>query len=49
MLPRGVPTLSYVRVLDPEGGLSTDIVLDGDFVSVMEPGHVSKHALIYIQ
>jgi hypothetical protein len=54
ILPRGVPTLSYVRVLDPEGGLSTDIILDGDFVSVMDPGQVRKYSptdnvVIYIQ
>lgn len=46
-LPRGVPTLTYARLLDPSptadsagGGLGgqDDLEVDGDFVSVKEHG-----------
>jgi hypothetical protein len=41
VLPRGVPTISYVRVLNQDQpGQVSDIAIDGDFVSILESGQV---------
>ena len=45
-LPRGVPTLTYARLLDPSPSSDNsvtaagqdDLEVDGDFVTVKEPG-----------
>lgn len=41
VIPRGVPTISYVRILNQEqNGQVSDIGIDGDYVSIMESGQV---------
>lgn len=41
VIPRGIPTISYVRILNQEQPSQiSDIGIDGDFVSVMESGQV---------
>ena len=38
--PRGVPTVTYLRVLNPEPGQGDDVQIDGSHVTIMEPGKV---------
>jgi hypothetical protein len=41
-LPRGIPAVTYLRVTPAPGGLSGDIISDGNSVTVLEPGKPSS-------
>ena len=43
LIPRGVPTVTYIRVLNPEAGQGDDIQTDGSTVTIMEPNKVIIH------
>jgi hypothetical protein len=56
-LPRGVPTLTYARLLDPSlsadstgaGAGQDDLEVDGDFVTVKEPGQpLSRYPVAHV-
>eukprot|EP00602_Paraphysomonas_sp_CaronLab_P008587 CAMPEP_0185034294 /NCGR_PEP_ID=MMETSP1103-20130426/24034_1 /TAXON_ID=36769 /ORGANISM="Paraphysomonas bandaiensis, Strain Caron Lab Isolate" /LENGTH=1149 /DNA_ID=CAMNT_0027570895 /DNA_START=22 /DNA_END=3471 /DNA_ORIENTATION=+ len=49
VMPRGVPTLSYIRVLSQDDSQASDIAIDGDFVSIVEPGQpTTRHEVAHV-
>lgn len=39
--PRGVPSVSYVRILSQSGDSASDIISDGNAITILEPGQPS--------